>query len=249
MHESHRWGSGYAYFCVLAGVFITALYTFRMIFMTFHGKERLDHHAQEHFHDVGWDMKAPLVALAIPSLLIGFFTIEPVLFGGYFGDAIQVLEKNDVVGELAHEFHGAVPFALHGFTAVPFWLALGGVVCAWLFFLRAPQIAAAFQRTLRPIHVLLTNKYYFDWFNEQVIARLSRGLGKTLWHVGDRGIIDGGMVNGSAAAIGLLSGIARAPADRLPVFVCVLDDHRSRSAAGLVPGARRCARLSGTKPR
>jgi NADH-quinone oxidoreductase subunit L len=207
--ESHRAGAGYAYVCVLLGVFITALYTFRMIFMTFHGKERLDHHAQDHFHDVGWDMKAPLVALAIPSLLIGFFTIQPVLFGNYFGSAIQVAEHNDVVAEIGHHFEGPVAFALHGPLGAPFWLALSGVVCAWLFFLRYPSWAAAVQSRLTGLHTLLVNKYYFDWFNENVLARASRGLGTVLWKAGDQAVIDGTLVNGSAAAVNWFAGIAR----------------------------------------
>jgi NADH-quinone oxidoreductase subunit L len=207
--ESHRAGAGYAYVCVLLGVFITALYTFRMIFMTFHGKERLDHHAQDHFHDVGWDMKAPLVALAIPSLLIGFFTIQPVLFGNYFGSAIQVAEHNDVVAEIGHHFEGPVAFALHGPLGAPFWLALSGVVCAWLFFLRNPSWAAAVQSRLTGLHTLLVNKYYFDWFNENVLARASRGLGTVLWKAGDQAVIDGTLVNGSAAAVNWFAGIAR----------------------------------------
>ena len=207
--ESHRAGAGYAYVCVLLGVFITALYTFRMIFMTFHGKERLDHHAQDHFHDVGWDMKAPLVALAIPSLLIGFFTIQPVLFGNYFGSAIQVAEHNDVVAEIGHHFEGPVAFALHGPLGAPFWLALSGVVCAWLFFLRNPSWAAAVQSRLAGLHTLLVNKYYFDWFNENVLARASRGLGNVLWKAGDQAVIDGTLVNGSAAAVNWFAGVAR----------------------------------------
>jgi NADH-quinone oxidoreductase subunit L len=207
--ESHRAGAGYAYVCVLLGVFITALYTFRMIFLTFHGKERLDHHAQDHFHDVGWDMKAPLVALAIPSLFIGYFTIQPVLFGNYFGSAIQVAEHNDVVAEIGHHFEGPVAFALHGPLGAPFWLALSGVVCAWLFFLRNPSWAAAVQSRLTGLHSLLVNKYYFDWFNENVLARASRGLGTLLWKAGDQALIDGALVNGSAAAVNWFSGVAR----------------------------------------
>jgi NADH-quinone oxidoreductase subunit L len=156
---SHRWGSGYAYFCVTAGVFVTAFYTFRMIFMTFHGPSRLDHHAEEHFHDVGWDMKGPLVALAIPSLLIGFFTIQPVLFGGYFGDAIRVLEANDVVAEIGREFHGAMAFALHSVMTLPLWLAAAGVYSAWFFVLKRPDLADAAQRRFGFLYRLLVNKY------------------------------------------------------------------------------------------
>jgi NADH-quinone oxidoreductase subunit L len=206
---SHRYGATYAYFCVLAGVFVTAFYTFRMIFMTFHGKERLDHHAQEHFHDVGWDMKAPLVALAIPSLLIGFFTIQPTLFGGYFGSAIHVLERNNVVAEVGREFHGSVAFVWAAFAHWPIWLAAGGVASAWYFVLHRPEQATSLQQRFSWIYRLLENKYYFDWFNENVLARASRALGFGLWRGGDQGLIDGVMVNGSAGAVGWFAGVAR----------------------------------------
>jgi NADH-quinone oxidoreductase subunit L len=209
VHASHRFGAGYAYWCVLLGVFVTALYTFRMMFMTFHGPERLDHHAQEHFHDVGWDMKAPLVALAIPSLLIGYLTVQPVLFGGYFGDAIRVLKRNDVVGELKDEWHGALAFGLHSLLSAPAWLAAFGVLMAWVFVLRQPRWGDAVRERSGWLYTLLANKYYFDWFNEHVLARLTRGLGFALWRGGDQAVIDGVMVNGTAGMIGRLAGVAR----------------------------------------
>jgi NADH-quinone oxidoreductase subunit L len=209
VHESHRWGAGYAYFCVLAGVFVTALYTFRMIFLTFHGKSRLDHHAEEHFHDVGWDMKGPLVALAIPSLVIGFLAIGPVLFGGYFGDAIKVLEANDVVGELGREYVGPVSFALRAFASAPVWLALAGVVTAWYLWLQRPEAATMLRERLSFPYRVLTNKYYFDWFNENVIARAARGLGFGLWRGGDEGLIDGAVVNGSAGLVDWVASVTR----------------------------------------
>jgi NADH-quinone oxidoreductase subunit L len=205
VHGSHRLGSGYAYVCVLLGVFVTALYTFRMIFLTFHGEERLDHHAQEHFHDVGWDMKGPLVALAIPSLLVGYLTIEPVLFGGYFGSAIHVADAHDVVAELGREWHGALRFALRGLAPGPAWLAALGVFTAWLFVLRAPERGDALREHLSGLNRVLVNKYYFDWFNQQVIVPTVRGVGSVLWQAGDRAIIDGAMVNGSAATIGWIA--------------------------------------------
>jgi NADH-quinone oxidoreductase subunit L len=207
--ESHRYGASYAYFCVVAGVFVTAFYTFRMIFMTFHGEERLDHHAKEHFHDVGWDMKGPLVALAIPSLLIGFFTIEPVLFDGYFGSAIHVLERNDVVAEIGRGFHGAAAFALHSVLSLPLYLAIAGVVSAWYLVLKRPELATSIQQRFSWIYRLLDNKYYFDWFNEKVLARASRALGFGLWRGGDQAVIDGVLVNGSAGAVGWFAGVAR----------------------------------------
>jgi len=207
--ESHRWGAGYAYFCVLAGVFVTALYTFRMIFMTFHGEERLDHHAKDHFHDVHWDMKAPLVALAIPSLAIGFLTVQPALFGGYFDGAIRVLEHNDVVKEIGAGFHGPFSFAMHAFLGLPLYLAAAGVGTAWWFFLKNPALADAAENRLRGLHTVLVNKYYFDWFNEKVLAPLARGIGQVFWRAGDQALIDGALVNGSAAGIGWFSGVAR----------------------------------------
>ncbi len=209
VHASHRAGAGYAYFCVTVGVFVTAYYTFRMIFMTFHGPSRLDTETEAHFHDVGWDMKGPLVALAIPSLLIGFFTIEPVLFGGYFGSAVKVLEANDVVAEIGQEFHGAAAFALQALLSLPFWLAAAGVASAWHFVLRRPDQAEAIRQRVGWLYRLLVNKYYFDWFNENVLARAGRGLGLALWRGGDEAVIDGAMVNGSAQAVGWFAGRVR----------------------------------------
>ena len=207
--DSHRFGATYAYWCVLLGVFVTALYTFRMIFLTFHGPERLDHHAQEHFHDVGWNMKGPLVALAIPSLIIGFLTEQTVLFRGYFSDSIRVLENDDVVAEVAREWHGPVEFALHSFLGFAPWLAAAGVLTAWYFVLHKPAAGDAVRVRFAGINLVLDNKYYFDWFNENVIARLTRGIGLVLWRGGDQTIIDGGMVNGSAGLIGWLAGVTR----------------------------------------
>jgi NADH-quinone oxidoreductase subunit L len=209
VHTSHRFGAGYAYWCVLLGVFVTALYTFRMMFMTFHGPERLDHHAQEHFHDVGWDMKGPLVALAVPSLLIGYFTVQPILFGGYFGDAIRVLENHDVVAELKAEWTGALAFALRSVLSAPAWLAGLGVLTAWVFVLRQPQWGDVLRERLAWLNRLLINKYYFDWFNENVLARLTRGLGIAMWRGGDQAVIDGVMVNGTAGMVGRLAGLTR----------------------------------------
>ncbi len=226
--ESHRWGATYAYWCVLGGVFVTALYTFRMIFMTFHGPERFRHkhdsahddahgHGDDHGHGAhGGDphesppvVTIPLIALAIPSLLIGFFTVSSVLFGNYFGDAIQVLEQNNVVGEIGREFHGPVAFALHGFVSPPFWLAAAGVFFAWLFFLKKPSWANAAARNFSWLRTLFIEKYYFDWFNQVVVARLTRWIGYGLWKGGDEVLIDGGLVNGSAHTIRWFGSVIR----------------------------------------
>jgi NADH-quinone oxidoreductase subunit L len=221
--ESHRWGHTYAYWCVLCGVFVTALYTFRMLFLTFHGPERF-HEALAHGHDhddhghgggvpheTPWVVRGPLVALAIPSVVIGALCVKSVLFGGYFGNAILVLPANDVVGKIGEELHDPVwlNFAVRGFMGAPFWLALAGVVAAWVFFLKKPQWADAWARALSPLHTLLVNKFYFDWFNENVLCALARGLGKGLWRVGDQGLIDGGMVNGTAHTVGRIGGLLR----------------------------------------
>jgi NADH-quinone oxidoreductase subunit L len=209
VHASQRYGAGYAYWCVLLGVFVTALYTFRMMFMTFHGPERLDQHAREHFHDVGWDMKAPLVALAIPSAIIGYLTVEPILFGGYFGGAIKVLEGHDVIGELKTDWHGPAAFALHALISAPAWLAAFGVLTAWWFVLKHPERGDALRERFSGLNRVLVNKYYFDWFNENVLAPLARGLGLVLWRGGDQALIDGAIVNGSAQAVGRLAGVTR----------------------------------------
>ena len=237
---SHRWGSGYAYACVLGGVFVTALYTFRMLFMTFHGPERFRaaaaHHDPAHEdavdahedeaheepahdahghggdpHETPWVVRGPLVALAIPSVIIGALCVKSVLFGGYFGNSILVLPANDVIGKVGEELHDPVwlVFALKGFLAPAFWLALSGVVAAWVFFLKKPEWADAAARVLAPLRTLLVNKFYFDWFNENVLCALARGVGQGLWRAGDQILIDGGVVNGSAATVGRFGGLLR----------------------------------------
>ncbi|MDL9998803.1 NADH-quinone oxidoreductase subunit L [Variovorax sp. J22P240] len=225
VRESHLWGSGFAYFAVLASVFVTALYSFRMYFMVFHGKERYDqnpdaHHDGDHGHghhddhhephESPWVVWVPLVLLAIPSVVIGYMTIEPLLFGDLFKGAIFVDEtKHEAMKELAEAFHGPMAMALHGFTAAPFWLALAGVVTAWYLYLVKPALPAAIKRAFGPIYRLLDNKYYMDWFNENVIARATRALGTGLWKGGDQGIIDGAIVNGSWKLVGRISGVVR----------------------------------------
>jgi NADH-quinone oxidoreductase subunit L len=160
-------------------------------------------------HESPWVVTLPLLLLAIPSVLIGALTVQNVLFGGYFGDSIRVLEANDVLAELGKEFPGAVGFALHGFLTPPFWLAAAGVFTAWFVFLKNPAIADGFDHSLAGLKRVLTNKYYFDWFNENVLAAGSRALGKAFWRGGDQFLIDDGLVNGSAGIIGSLASIAR----------------------------------------
>jgi NADH-quinone oxidoreductase subunit L len=194
---------------VLTGVFITALYTFRMFFMTFHGKERMDHHTQEHLHESPWVVTLPLVLLAIPSAVIGWFTVKPVLYGDFFEGSIYVLPANNVLEHLTEEFHGSGAFVANSVFGWPLYLAAGGVLTAAVFFLWRPALADAAERSFKWLHTILVDKYGFDWFNEHVIAAGARGLGGGLWKVGDQMVIDNGLVNGSARLIGWFSSVMR----------------------------------------
>ena len=229
VHESHLAGAGFAHFAVLAGVFITAFYSFRLYFLVFHGKERHDqnpdahHHSHHHAHDAHdhhaphhesrespWVVTVPLVLLAIPSVVIGFMTIQPMLFGEFFKDAIFVnLQKHPAMQELAKAFHGPVQMALHGLMTAPFWLALSGAALAWYLYMVNPALPATIKRLFHPLYVVLENKYYLDWFNENVLARGTRALGMGLWKIGDQKVIDGTLVNGSWKMVGWVSSLVR----------------------------------------
>ena len=226
VHESQLAGAGFAHFAVLAGVFITAFYSFRLYFLVFHGKERYDqkpdaHHDDHHGghsahdshakpHESPWVVTVPLVLLAIPSVVIGFITIQPMLFGDFFKGVISVnLEKHPAMEELAKLFDGPAQMALHGLTTAPFWLALAGVVSAWYMYMRNPALPTAIKRIFQPVYTLLENKYYLDWFNENVLARGARGLGMGLWKFGDQRVIDGAMVNGSWKLVSWVSNVVR----------------------------------------
>jgi NADH-quinone oxidoreductase subunit L len=208
--QSHRVGSGYAYFCVLSSVFVTALYTFRMFFMTFHGKERMDHHTQEHLHESPWVVTVPLILLAIPSVIIGGFTVESMVFGDFFKDSIHVLPANDVLSIVGEEFHRSrIDFLVTAPLSLTFWFAAAGVLTAWLFFLKKPELADAAERRFKWLYTVLIDKFGFDWFNEHVIMPGARLLGGGLWRVGDQLVIDDGMVNGSARTVGWLGSVMR----------------------------------------
>ncbi|HPW06912.1 MAG TPA: NADH-quinone oxidoreductase subunit L [Burkholderiaceae bacterium] len=223
VHASTLPGAGFAYFAVLAGVFVTAFYSFRMYFLVFHGKERFDqnpdaHHDEHHGHhddhqkphESPWVVTVPLILLAIPSVVIGFMTIGPMLFGDFFKDAIFVNhEIHKAMEVLREEFHGPAQLALHGLTAAPFWLALGGVALSYYMYMVNPALPAAIKARVMPIYTLLENKYYMDWFNENVLARAARMLGTGLWKGGDQAIIDGTLVNGSWKVVGWFSGVVR----------------------------------------
>jgi NADH-quinone oxidoreductase subunit L len=243
---SHLPGSGFAYFAVVAGVFVTAFYSFRMYFLVFHGEERFgkshpstgsghtdDHHgdhahstssgqsetvSHDHHHSLApgqkphetpWVVWLPLVLLAIPSLAIGYFTIEPLLFGDYFHAAIFINPEHHALSEMKEEFHGAFNLALHALSSLPFWLALAGVATSWFFYMKRPDIPAAIKQRFSAIYTLLDNKYYFDRFNDWFFAGGARGSSGLLWKFGDVKLIDGMMVNGSAKLIGMFSGVLR----------------------------------------
>ncbi len=219
-------GSGFAYFAVVAGVFVTAFYSFRMYFLVFHGKERFHHpkpthdheggkeddgHAHHHGnpHETPWVVTLPLILLAIPSVLIGYIAIEPMLYGGYFGDAIFISGHHHAMHEMQQEFHGALAMALHSLTTLPLWLAIAGVASAAFFYLKRPDIPAAIQKRFQFIYTLLDNKYYFDRFNDWFFAGGARGASGFLWKFGDVTVIDGWLVNGSAKLVGMFSGVVR----------------------------------------
>ncbi len=211
---SHLPASGWAYFAVMAGIFITAFYSFRMYFLVFHGKERFDqnpdaHHGHDEHHEPHespWVVTVPLVLLAIPSVLIGYFTIEPMLFGAFFQDAIKVnAELHPAMHELHEEFHGAWAMAVHALSSVPLLLALSGLTLSYYMYMVNPTLPAAVLRRFAPLHTLLVNKYYLDAFNENVLARGTRALATVLWKGGDQSVIDGFVVNGSWKLVGMVS--------------------------------------------
>ncbi|RQO66747.1 NADH-quinone oxidoreductase subunit L [Aquitalea sp. FJL05] len=225
---SHLPAASFAYFAVIAGVFVTAFYSFRMYFLVFHGKERWmekkdDHHHghddHDHHHGLGpndkphespWVVTLPLVLLAIPSVLVGFFAIEPLVYGSFFKGVIAIhSEAHPALEELAHEFHGASAMGMHAFTSLPFLLALAGVVTAWFFYMKAPQIPAAIKQKFSFINQVLENKYYLDELYYAVFAKGSRALGTFFWKVGDMLLIDGLVVNGAAKLVGTFSKLVR----------------------------------------
>jgi NADH-quinone oxidoreductase subunit L len=235
---SHRWGANYAYFCVMVGALVTGLYTFRQMYLTFHGKERFtvvaahagdheqassdvvydvhvsaDSHEDEH-HSGGqpgvlhhppkespWVVTVPLVLLAIPSLLIGYVTVGPMLFGDWFGSAIHVNEANDVLAELGQEFHGAAAMALHGFTQLPFLLVVAAfAICTYIYVFN-PQLAGRIKGALKPLWTVLDRKYWVDEVEYSLFAAGGQKMGRLFWKFSDAGAIDGVAVNGSVRLV------------------------------------------------
>jgi NADH-quinone oxidoreductase subunit L len=236
VHFSKLPGAGFAYFAVLAGVFVTAFYSFRMYFLVFHGKERFDqnpeshahhhsdeepdvqhhghddHHGHGHHepHESPWVVTVPLILLAIPSVVIGFMTMGPMLFGDFLKDAIVVdTARHPAMAELAKIWHGPVAMVVHAFSTPVLYLAVAGVALSYYMYMVNPALPGRIQSMVQPIYRLLDNKYYMDWFNENVIARGASLLGVGLWKGGDQALIDGTLVNGSARLVGWFSGVSR----------------------------------------
>jgi NADH-quinone oxidoreductase subunit L len=210
--HSHTPGATFAWICVLVGVFVTAFYSFRLYFVVFHGKERMDEHTREHLHETPAVVTVPLILLAIPSVIIGAMTIHPLLFGDFFEGVIFIDPEHNPLRELAEHYHGWFSFALHGLLTPAFWLALAGAVTAWFLYMKRPELPEQLLQRYAPLNVvnnILQRKYGFDDFNQAFFADGSVKFGKGLWKWADAGLIDGLIVNGAAKTIGWLSGIVR----------------------------------------
>jgi NADH-quinone oxidoreductase subunit L len=225
-------GHGYAQFAVTASVFLTAFYTFRMLFLAFHGEERFRHAEPAHIdhavakqaheepgheehghgatpHESPWVITLPLVLLAIPSLYSGWAYVDKVLFGNFFGSSIAIAAQHGGLATMREEWHGAVPFMEHGLLGLPFWLAAAGIATAWLLYIQRPDLPAKIQARTGALYALLINNYYIDRFNDWLFAGGFRRIGALFSDVGDRSIIDGFFVNGSARLVGAVSALLR----------------------------------------
>jgi len=213
VHESHWEGQGaiywIAYLSVLLGVFVTALYSFRMFFLVFHGETRMDKKTASHVHETPAVVTVPLILLAIPSAIVGWYTVEHVLFGPFFDNALYETSRHDVIARMAADWHGPTGLVTHAFQTPIFWLAAAGVFTAWFLYLKRPDIPEKIKNKLSGLYNLLDRKYYMDDLYINGFAAWGRGFGKFLWHKGDELIIDGLIVNGTANSIGRLAGVMR----------------------------------------
>lgn len=209
VHFSSLPYAGWVYYAVVAGVFITAFYSLRMFFLVFHGESRVDHHTAEHLHESAPSITFPLIALAIPSAVIGFLTIDPMLFNGWLDNAITVASSHVSMAELKHEFHGAASMIPHAFVTLPFWMMVGGIAAAWVFSLYRTQWADTIQKKFHRTNYVLESLYGFDRFNEIVFVNGIKKLGNLLWKVSDMGLIDNMVVNGSARLVGFIGRVVR----------------------------------------
>jgi NADH-quinone oxidoreductase subunit L len=208
VHLSTTPGAAFAYALLLAGVFIGGIYSFRLVFMTFHGEERMDAETKSHLHESPWVVTLPLVLLAIPSVAAGWL-IGPVLFGGYFGDSIRILPDHTALAEMAKGFHGVLGFIGHGLQTPPFWFALAGAVTAWYLYMVRKDLPKKIAMFFGPVYALVERKYGFDELYSWLFAAGARAVGTGLWKGGDQMAIDGVMVNGSARLVGWFSGVIR----------------------------------------
>ncbi|HBD7470185.1 TPA: NADH-quinone oxidoreductase subunit L [Legionella pneumophila] len=204
-------GSSYAYFCVTVGAMVTALYTFRSLFMTFHGKPRMDEHTLSHLHESPWVVWLPLVLLAIPSIILGYVLYMPILFDtpSLLGSSIFVLPEHNVLAELAHEVSSPFASAVHAIYSLPFWITVLGAVIAWICYIAIPSIPGYLARYFSIVYSILLNKYGFDRFNELFFVKGARGLGIAFYKIGDQKLIDGAVVNGSGRLVRWFSGKGR----------------------------------------
>ena len=213
VRDSHWHGQGavywIAYLSVLLGVFVTALYSFRLFFLVFHGEERMDDEIKSHLRETPWVITVPLVMLAVPSAIIGWYTVQPVLFGNYFGDAIAVAGNHDVLAKIGAGWHGSLSLVQHAVQTPVFWLAAGGALTAWFLYVKRPDIPATIKDKLSGLYNLLDRKYYFDDLYIKGFAAGGRAIGRTLSEKGDQFLIDGILVNGTANAVSRLAGVMR----------------------------------------
>ena len=208
VHHANIPGAGIAYWAVLLSVFVTALYSFRLYFLVFHGKPRMDDHTREHLHETPWVVTVPLILLAIPSVIAGFW-IDPIVFGDFFNGVIYVSPEHAGLAQVAEHFHGSLSFVMHAFGGPAIYLAIAGVATAWYVYMKRPELADTIRQRFNALYTLLVNKYYADDFNETVFAGGARGVGQLLWKIGDVLIIDGLLVNGSARVVGWTAAIVR----------------------------------------
>jgi NADH-quinone oxidoreductase subunit L len=208
-HHSNLPGAGFVYLIVLGSVLITSLYSFRLFFLTFHGKERMDEHTRESIHETPAVVTVPLMVLAIPSVIIGWFFVVPVLFGDYFGSSVFVLPEHDVLAEMGKTYPGPTRFFLEGFLHWPFFLAVAGFVIAWYMYIKRPDLPDKLAERTRIVYDVLVRKYGFDELYQFLFAGGAREVGGLFWRLGDKTLIDGLMVNGTARAIGWFSSVAR----------------------------------------
>lgn len=208
VHFANIPGAEFAYFCVLTTVFVTALYTFRLIFMTFHGQPRMDSHTKEHLHESPWVVTLPLVVLAIPTVISGWF-IGSIVFGDYFADAIYIASAHDAIEKLRVEFTGIGGMMIHALSTAPFWLSVAGIFTAWFLYSARTEIPEKIKYTLFPLYQLLDRKYYIDELYSWLFAGGTRTIGNTLWKYGDIKLIDGFFVNGTARIVAFTASMVR----------------------------------------